>query len=152
MGRDRVEQGDGMARFVWVFLAFCGLGLMTAATPAAAQQGELTCVCIGKACGNNAIGGDHGDIFDKLTAKTVQDKFYSTGDTGWTCLLPQKTRGSGGPKGCYCGGKPCGNGAVGADPLTVDLGLSQQDVDQKYGGGDTKKTGWLCGNYRGSVS
>lgn len=138
----------------WSFLACLVLAFgLLAAPPAQASEGELYCVCTGTACGNNAIGGDRGDIFGQLTAKVVEDKFYSTGNTGWTCMEPAKVRGSGGPKGCFCGDQPCGNGGVGADPLFIDLGLSEQKVANSYGGGNAgNRTGWLCGNYRGTVN
>ena len=128
------------------------LGLLTGPS-AKANEGALYCVCTGNACGNNAVGGNQGDIFGQLTAEVVEDKFYSTGDTGWTCLVPAKVRGSGGPKGCYCGDQPCGNGGIGGDPLFIDLGLSESEVANKYGGGKKgNKTGWLCGPYRGTVN
>lgn len=134
------------------FLALCALGLIGLSS-AQADKGELYCVCTGSACGNNAIGGNQGDIFGQLTAKVVDDKFYSTGNTGWTCLLPEKLRGSGGPQGCYCGDRPCGNGGTGGDPLFIDLGLSESDVAKNYGGGKKgNRTGWLCGPYRGTVN
>lgn len=112
---------------------------------------NMACVCTGSACGNDAIGGDQGDIFDQLTVDVVNAKFKTNPDTGWTCLVPAKVRGKDGPKGCYCEGY-CGNGGIGADPHFIDLGLAQQDVDKLYGGGKPgNRTGWLCGNYRGSL-
>ena len=133
------------------FLALFTLGLV-AGPSANAASGSLYCVCTGDACGNNAIGGNQGDIFGELTAKVVNEKFYSTGKTGWTCMVPKKVRGNGGSMGCYCAGS-CGDGGIGANSLFIDLGLSKQKVDQDYGGGKKgNRTGWLCGPYRGTVN
>lgn len=81
---------------------------------------------------------------------TVNGQFLTNGESGWTCRLPAKPRGLGGPMGCYCAGL-CGNGGAGADSGTMHLGFSQEQVDKDYGGGKAgNKTGWLCGNYRGT--
>jgi hypothetical protein len=118
---------------------------------ALAGGGNLACSCTGIACGNNAIGGDQGDIFTGLSAQTVSELFTSNPNTGWTCVEPANIRGEGGPKGCYCANY-CGNGGIGADPNYFDLGLSQEKIDKYYGGGaQGNQTGWLCGNYRGSI-
>lgn len=110
----------------------------------------MDCVCTGSACGNDAIGGDQGDIFTKVSPAEVKDSFQTNPNTGWTCVVPAETRGSGGPLGCYCQDY-CGNGGIGADPNYIDLGLSQATVDANYGGGEAgNQTGWLCGTYRGS--
>ncbi|NET65740.1 MAG: hypothetical protein F6K63_15635 [Moorea sp. SIO1G6] len=117
----------------------------------ALAQGDYACSCTGFACGNNAIGGDQGDIFDNLSANTVETLFTTNPNTGWTCVIPAAIRGSGGPEGCYCEGY-CGNGGIGADPNFFDLGLSQETVANLYGGGQPgNRTGWLCGSYRGSI-
>lgn len=122
-----------------------------AAVPASAD-GNMACSCTATACGNNAVGGDQGDIFTGLSEETVKTKFQTNPDTGWTCVVPAKIRGEGGPKGCFCA-KLCGNGGVGADPNFFDLGLTQEEIDEDYGGGGPgNPTGWLCGNYRGTIS
>ena len=116
------------------------------------DDSDLACSCTASACGNNAIGGDQGDIFSGLTGQTVMDSFKTNPNTGWTCVKPAKVRGADGPKGCYCANY-CGNGGIGADPNYFDLGLSQEKVDQNYGGGASgNQTGWLCGNSRGTFS
>jgi hypothetical protein len=115
-------------------------------------QDNQACVCTAAACGNNAIGGNQGDIFTGLTSATVQKYFTTNPDTGWTCFVPAKIRGTGGPLGCYCANY-CGNGGIGADPNYIDLGLSQDTVNSSYGGGKPgNPTGWLCGTYRGTFS
>jgi len=117
--------------------------------PAPKPTPAMTCVCTGNACGNNAIGGDAGDLFTNVSATHVQQKFQNHPNTGWTCLVPAKTRGAGGPLGCFCKNS-CGNGGIGADPNFIDLGLAPPMVSANYGGGKSgNKTGWLCGKYRG---
>ncbi len=138
---------------VLIFLLALGALGMLAGPSAKAEEGALYCVCTGSACGNNAIGGDQGDIFGGLSPEAVNNKFYSTGNTGWTCMVPAQVRGSGGPQGCYCGDQPCGNGGVGGNPLFIDLGVSHEKVVANYGGGEKgNRTGWLCGPYRGTVN
>ncbi|MBK1670817.1 hypothetical protein CKO28_22630 [Rhodovibrio sodomensis] len=135
-----------------LMLAVCALGLLVSLS-AKAAEGALYCVCTGSGCGNNAIGGDQGDIFGKLSPDVVETKFYSTGKTGWTYMVPDRLRGGGGPRGCYCGDDPCGNGGIGANPLTIHLGLSHQQIADNYGGGEQgNRTGWLCGPYRGTAN
>lgn len=110
---------------------------------------DQSCSCTAAACGNNAVGGDQGDIFTEIPASQVKANFQSNSNTGWTCVVPAKIRGDGGPKGCYCIGY-CGNGGIGADPDYFDIGLSQSTINSSYGGGASgNRTWWLCGNYRG---
>ena len=111
---------------------------------------DMACSCTAGACGNDAVGGDQGDIFNDLSQATVNNSFKTNPNTGWTCVVPKKTRGTGGPLGCFCAGY-CGNGGIGADPDYFDLGLNQDTINKNYGGGKAgNKTGWLCGNYRGT--
>ena len=125
-----------------------GVALFLAAG-AAAHADDMACSCTGLACGNNAIGGDRGDIFTGVSSAEAKSFFTTTDNTGWTCVVPAKIRGTGGPKGCYCRNY-CGNGGIGADPRFFDLGLSQETINEDYGGGSSgNRTGWLCGNYRG---
>lgn len=112
----------------------------------------MACSCTASACGNNAVGGDQGDVFSGLSPTTVDEMFLTNPNTGWTCVVPAKVRGSGGPLACFCAGY-CGNGGIGADPNYFDLGLSPSTVSSSYGGGKPgNKTGWLCGNYRGTIN
>jgi hypothetical protein len=113
---------------------------------------QSVCVCTGGSCGNNAVGGDSGDIFSKVSPESVKGSFQTSSSTGWTCFTPAKVRGAGGPLGCFCKGS-CGNGGIGADPNYVDLGITQAIVDKSYGGGKPgNKTGWLCGKSRGDFT
>jgi len=115
----------------------------------ALAAGNVTCVCTATACGNNAIGGNQGDVFVNVSPDQASQYFQTNPNTGWTCLAPAKTRGAAGPQGCFCKGS-CGNGGIGADPNYIDLGLSPDTVAKSYGGGAAgNKTGWLCGSYRG---
>jgi hypothetical protein len=126
-------------------------------TPAYADPQALppfTCSCTGIGdsflCGNDAIGGDGGDIFYIVIPGDVDKYFQTNPDTGWTCDVPSAVRGEGGPLGCFCP-DTCGNLGTGGDANAVDLGLTQTDVDTDYGGGQPdNRTGWICGNYRGS--
>lgn len=112
----------------------------------------MSCVCTATACGNYAVGGNQGDIYTSVSANDVRAKFITNPNTGWHCFVPDKIRGNGGPKGCYCG-KYCGNGGVGADPGYIDLGLTRDTIKSSYGGGKPgNKTNWLCGNSRGAFS
>ncbi len=78
--------------------------------------------------------------------------FVTNPNTGWTCVVPARVIGSGGPLGCFCAGS-CGNGGIRADPNTFSLGLSQATIDKHYGGGKASNpTGWLCGPNRGSFN
>lgn len=136
--------------FFAVLLASWSLGTAFAASP------NEDCSCTGVSvqpsagCGNGGIGGAQGDIFTNVPPATVQSSFGP--NTGWTCVVPSLVRGQGGPLGCFCANL-CGNGGIGADPNTFDLGLSQSSVNSSYGGGQAgNKTGWLCGNYRGNWS
>lgn len=116
------------------------------------QEGKMACVCTASACGNNAIGGNRGDIFTNVSEAAVKQSFQTNPDTGWTCFKPEKVRGSGGPEGCFCKDY-CGNGGVGANPNFIDLGLSSSTVSSDYGGGNPgNRTGWLCGAYRGKFN
>jgi hypothetical protein len=134
-------------------VVMCFVVLALAAGAAVAQNQDCSCTGISPTatgCGNNAIGGDQGDIFTNITPADVAKYFTANPNTGWTCLVPSKTRGKGGPLGCFCQ-KYCGNGGIGANPGTFDLGLNQAKINQGYGGGKAgNPTGWLCGNYRGS--
>ncbi len=113
------------------------------------KSGNLACVCTGSGCGNGAIGGNYGDVFTKVSSSYAKAKFTPHSSTGWTCAVPSKTSGSGGPLACYCKGY-CGNGGIGADPKTLRLGISQSSLTDYYGGGKKgNRTGWVCGNYRG---
>jgi len=132
-----------------IFLAACYLLFFFSGNVAAADN--MACSCTASACGNNAIGGNQGDIFSGLSQTTVNELFLTNPNTGWTCVVPKKIRGSGGPLGCFCAGY-CGNGGIGADPNYFDLGLSQDKVNKLYGGGKPgNRTGWLCGKYRGTT-
>lgn len=134
-----------MVRLAPLLLLVTGLLLANEAR----AEDKVTCICTGAACGNNAVGGDKGDIFSNIAAATAKAKFQTNASTGWTCVVPAKTRGTGGPLGCFCKGS-CGNGGIGADPNYFDIGLTQDTVNKSYGGGKAgNKTGWLCGNYRG---
>lgn len=129
-----------------VLLFVCFAAIVLAGT-AGAQTSLEGCSCTASACGNGGIGGNQGDIFTGVPPADVA-KYFGP-NTGWTCVAPRLVRGSGGPKGCFCADY-CGNGGIGADPKTFDLGLSQETIDSKYGGGKPgNRTGWLCGNYRG---
>ncbi|HTQ81384.1 MAG TPA: hypothetical protein VMM92_15405 [Thermoanaerobaculia bacterium] len=122
--------------------------LAQTAQPAKPAANE-SCSCTASACGNNAIGGAQGDIFVQITPANVKKYFVTNPNTGWTCTVPSRTLGEGGPLGCFCAGY-CGNGGVGADPKTFSLGLNQDTIKKQYGGGAPgNPTGWLCGNYRG---
>jgi hypothetical protein len=122
--------------------------VLSAAGAAIAQSAPEGCSCTAAGCGNGGVGGDQGDIFTGVPSADVNQYFGP--NTGWTCVVPKAVRGSGGPLGCFCAGY-CGNGGIGADPNTFDLGLTQATVDSSYGGGKAgNKTGWLCGNYRGT--
>lgn len=117
--------------------------VMLGAAPALADQ---TCVCASQYCGNNAVGGQQGDVWYGVTPEAAKNDFgMGRGDTGWNCNPPM-VRGSGGPMGCYCAGMfGCGNGGIGGNLGWVDLGLSQAEVDQSYGGGmPGNRTGWVC--------
>lgn len=133
-------------------LVICVLTLSLAGGAAFAQTKNEDCSCTGAACGNGAVGGNQGDIFVNITPANVQKYFTGNPNTGWTCVVPAKVNGSGGPLGCFCKGY-CGNGGIGANPNTFNLGLSQATIDAQYGGGKAgNKTGWLCGTYRGSFN
>ena len=135
--------------FPFASMLLLAVGLLSGQTAQAADN--MTCVCTGSACGNNAIGGNQGDIFVNVSAAQASQYFTTNPNTGWTCFVPAKTRGTAGPQGCYCKNS-CGNGGIGADPNYVDLGLSQATVTSSYGGGKAgNKTGWLCGSYRGEA-
>jgi hypothetical protein len=131
-------------------LLLAGLVILSTTGAVFAQDTNNDCSCTATpyGCGNGGIGGNTGDIFVNVPPADVKQYFGS--GTGWTCVVPSLVRGSGGPLGCFCAGY-CGNGGIGADPNTFDLGLSQATIDKSYGGGQSgNKTGWLCGSYRGS--
>ncbi|HYG62925.1 MAG TPA: hypothetical protein VEL74_10115 [Thermoanaerobaculia bacterium] len=129
-------------------LLLVSLIILFTAGAALAQGSNMDCSCTAAGCGNGGVGGDQGDIF--INVPPAEVKQYFGPNTGWTCVVPSLVRGSGGPLGCFCAGY-CGNGGIGADPNTFDLGLSQDTINSSYGGGKPgNKTGWLCGDYRGS--
>lgn len=125
-----------------------------AITPVQAALPPFACSCTGIddsfLCGNDAIGGDGGDIFYIVIPGDVDKYFQTNPNTGWTCEVPSAVRNEGGPLGCFCP-DTCGNLGIGGDAYALDLGLTQTDVDNDYGGGQPgNSTGWICGNYRGS--
>ena len=135
-----------------IVLATCFAALLFVTGAALAQSANEACSCTGNGCGNGAVGGDQGDIFTGVSPANVKQYFTPNPNTGWTCVVPAKIRGTGGPLGCFCA-QYCGNGGIGANPNYFDLGLSQSTVNSSYGGGKPgNKTGWLCGNYRGTFS
>jgi hypothetical protein len=132
-------------------MTMCLMILFLAAGAAFAQNEDCSCTGLpgGVGCGNGGIGGNPGDIFVNITPANVQ-KYFTNANTGWTCVVPAKTNGSGGPMGCFCQ-TLCGNGGIGANASTFNLGLTQTQINQYYGGGQAgNKTGWLCGTYRGT--
>lgn len=130
---------------------FVGLSVVAAPIGAIAQKVVLKmhCSCAELGCGRYPITGGSGDIFTNVSTENVKTKFQAAGNTGWNCVVPAVTNGSGGPKACFCKGY-CGGGGVGGDPNSFNLGLSPDIVAHSYGGGKPgNQTGWLCGDYRG---
>ena len=113
-------------------------------------SGNMACVCTDNACGSGAVAGNQGDSFSHISSAKVRSDFTPNSNTGWSCAIPSDIKTSSGSLGCFCSGY-CGNGGTGADPKTYRLGnISQERIDQRYGGGKKgNKTGWLCGKYRG---
>lgn len=114
----------------------------------------FACSCTGTEgsflCGNDAIGGNGGDIFYIVIPGDVDKHFKTNPDTGWTCEVPAMVRGTDGPMACFCP-DTCGNLGTGGNANYFDLGLTQTDVDSDYGGGQPdNRTGWICGDFRGS--
>ena len=140
------------ATFAFILAAMAHVAI----TPVQAALPPFACSCTGIGdsflCGNEAIGGDGGDIFYIVIPGDVDKYFKTNPNTGWTCEVPSAVRNEGGPLGCFCP-DTCGNLGIGGDAYALDLGLTQADVDNDYGGGQPgNRTGWICGNYRGSFN
>jgi hypothetical protein len=127
--------------------------LIFSAIPLGAQaQDLLACSCTGSVCGNGAIQGNQGDVFTEVSESQADEFFFDGIETGWTCVVPSSISGEGGPLACFCENL-CGGGAVGGSAGTFRLGLTQDQVNSSFGGGEAGNgTGWLCGDYRGAFS
>lgn len=114
---------------------------------------ELSCVCeAAVGCGLGGVGGDQGDIITSVSPAAAEKYFTTNPDTGWICVKPAKSRGNGGPEGCFCKAT-CGNGGMAGEPNYFDLGLKKDQVNSSYGGGKPgNTTGWLCGTWRGDFA
>jgi len=138
-------------------VVMCFTVLALAAGTAVAKPNQ-DCSCTGisasaTGCGNGAVGGKQGDIVVNVTPANVAKYLTPNRSTGWTCAVPSKTNGAGGPLGCFCK-TLCGkNGGIGANASTFNLGLSQAAIYQFYGRGKAgNPTGWLCGTYLGTFN
>lgn len=111
-----------------------------------------SCVCIGTSasspyCGNNAVGGDYGNVKSGMTASEVIASYgperIGPRKTGWACMVKAVYD-------CACAGTPsiyaCGNDAVGGDGGQVRKNISLADVIASYGPNRIghKATGWAC--------
>lgn len=136
-----------------LLVGFVVVTLISQTVPSAEQQ--WLCACAEKACGNNAIGGDRGDIFYPLSKKAVDVYFAANNQTGWMCSVPRQVDDRGeavnnsdiAVQACFCQGD-C-ELAEGAADLIIGVDRDWARWTSKAQSG-VKEPVWLCGPYRGA--
>jgi hypothetical protein len=135
-------------------LGFVGFFLVVALPLLQACDRNVTnsCVCVGRvaggACGNDAIGGSHGQVFTGLATDAVIGSYkpdrIGPQASGWACL-PEASNT------CVCIGIPtavgtCGNGAIGGSNGQIVTKVPTPIVIASYGPDriGTEATGWKC--------